>query len=70
MLEALTAAGCRGMFATHLHALRQLDLRLGGTRWMQMETIEEVDPETGGRCCGCRVRSILALTDTLWPCKA
>ncbi len=48
MLESLAHAGCRGVFATHLHALRQLPLKLPGVEWMQMETQEERDHDTGG----------------------
>lgn len=42
MLEALEAAGCKGAFATHLHALLEMDLNLPGTKTMMME-VESVE---------------------------
>ncbi|KAL4438720.1 hypothetical protein ABPG77_006324 [Micractinium sp. CCAP 211/92] len=38
LVEELDAARCRGIFATHLHALLDLELRLTGTEFYQMET--------------------------------
>ncbi|KAL4440153.1 hypothetical protein ABPG75_003154 [Micractinium tetrahymenae] len=38
LVEELDAARCRGIFATHLHALLDLDLNLSATEFYQMET--------------------------------
>ncbi|KAL6770905.1 MSH1 [Auxenochlorella protothecoides x Auxenochlorella symbiontica] len=38
LLESLDATGCRGVFATHLHPLLELPLRLRATRRMRMDT--------------------------------
>jgi hypothetical protein len=40
MLEALDGAGCRGVFATHLHSLLEMELNIPGTTKMMMETEE------------------------------
>ena len=44
MLETLAKEGCRGVFATHLHSLLEIELDLPGTRRMMME-IEAVESE-------------------------
>ncbi|KAL4544776.1 hypothetical protein Ndes2526B_g00720 [Nannochloris sp. 'desiccata'] len=45
ILEALDSSGCKGVFATHLHSLLDLPLRIPGTRKMMME-IEEIEKES------------------------
>jgi len=40
LLEELDASGCRGIFATHLHGLLQLELATPHLRLMRMETRE------------------------------
>lgn len=42
MLEALDASRCRGIFATHLHSLRELNLKLPNTQQMMMEVVRDV----------------------------
>lgn len=41
MLEALDASQCRGIFATHLHSLRELNLNLPNTQQMMMEIVRD-----------------------------
>ena len=40
ILEALDSSGCKGVFATHLHSLLDLQLKIPGTKKMMMETEE------------------------------
>ncbi|KDD72758.1 MutS domain V, partial [Helicosporidium sp. ATCC 50920] len=42
-VERLDASGCRAVFATHLHALLDLPLRLRNTRRMRMEVLQGPD---------------------------
>ncbi|KAI3431602.1 hypothetical protein D9Q98_004652 [Chlorella vulgaris] len=48
LLEQLDASGCRGIFATHLHSLLDLNLELDNTAMMMMETApaQDSDEET------------------------
>ena len=46
MLEALDRSGCLGAFATHLHDLLEMDLRLNNTTRMKME-VEARDDGAG-----------------------
>jgi hypothetical protein len=48
MLEALDSAGCRGVFATHLHSLLDMELKIPGTKKMMMEITEKVKSDIGG----------------------
>ncbi|PRW39283.1 mitochondrial-targeted muts 1 [Chlorella sorokiniana] len=45
LMEELDRSGCRGIFATHLHALLDLDLELSNTDFYMMETAAAEDEQ-------------------------
>ncbi len=76
VIERLAASRCRGIFATHLHLLHEMDLDAEHVEMWRMEVVERSPAEIGALAGGCFVYCVftfhtstatIAMTSTAAP---